>query len=237
MRSFVFASVLTAMSCISAFSQEEAKEEKKEGDEHFMVTADFNYAYRLAKIDNSFNVNDEAYLKTLKSGLSYDVSAYYMYSTYTGIGLKYNMYKSSGSAHDAYIIAPNGEIGYGTASDDITMSYIGLSIIENMIKRVSTKHKLYLEASVGYQYYKDKVEALGSYTVSRGCLASDLGFSYQYEAFENFTIGPKISLIGGIIGKVKIEGPDGFNETVKFEGDKKELLLRLDAGLTASYRF
>lgn len=141
-----------------------------------------------------------------------------------------------GSAHDAYITAPNGDEGFGNASDDITMSYIGLSMIENLIKR-ETKHKLYLEASIGYQHYKDEVESLGSYKVTRGCLASGLGFSYQYEAFENFSIGPSIRLIGGTLGKVNIEGPDGFDEMVKFDGDKKELLIRFDAGITASYRF
>jgi hypothetical protein len=236
MKSFIFATAFTALGCFMGFSQETVTEEKKEKQSYFKVTADVNFAYRLAKIDNSFNVNDEQYLKNLKSGVSYDISAYYMYSEYTGIGLKYNVYKSSASAHDAYITAPNGDTGFGFASDDITMSYIGVSMIENLIKR-ETKHKLYLEASIGYQHYKDEVEALGSYTVSRGCLASNLGFSYQYEAFENFSIGPKISLTGGTIGKVKIEGPDGFNETVKFDDDKKELLIRFDAGVTASYRF
>lgn len=236
MRSFVFASVLTAISSFSVFSQEAATEDKKEKQSRFMVTADVNYAYRFETPDNSFNVNDEVYLKELKSGISYDISAYYMYTEYTGIGLKYNRFASSASAQDAYITAPNGDTGFSHASDDVTMSYIGLSLIEDLLKK-NPEHQLYLEASLGYEHYRDEVEALGSYTVSRGCFASSVGLSYQYVAFKNFSFGPKINLIGGTIGKVKIEGPEGYTEMIKFDNDKKEFLVRFDVGLTASYKF
>lgn len=96
MRSFIYAAALITMGCFTGFSQETDTEDKKEKELHFMVTADVNYAYRLETPENSFNVNDEQYLKNLKSGISYDISAYYMANEYVGIGLKYNVYKSSG---------------------------------------------------------------------------------------------------------------------------------------------
>lgn len=231
MRSLFIAAVITAFSSFTSFSQ---TTDSKAGN--FLVKADFNYAYRLGKIEDGGNQQLRTYLKNLKSGYSYDLSAYYMYDTHTGLGLKYNAFKSSGTFGTTFVTAPNGQTGYGELSDDITISYYALSSIFDLLKN-SDKHHVNFEASLGYMHYKDDAKILGDYTITGGSFGAELSIDYQYEIFQNFTAGPKVAFLTGGVKKFKIKGPNDYSETQKLEDDKSESLLRLDLGVSASYRF
>lgn len=207
-----------------------------DNDPKFIVSANFNYAYRLAKIDKSYSDIQRQYLKNLKSGLSYDISAYYMVNDFIGVGLKFNSYNSSESIDDADIIAPNGDSGFGRISDDVTISFYGVGAIYNLLERGS-KHVVNMEVALGYMGYKNDAYALGDYKFKGSTFGASLSISYQYMAFENFSIGPKFGLTGGALKKVELTGPDGFSETVKLDSEDAESLSRLDMGIVASYRF
>lgn len=207
-----------------------------DNDPKFIVSANFNYAYRLAKIDKSYSDIQRQYLKNLKSGLSYDVSAYYMVNDFIGVGLKFNSYNSSESIDDADIIAPNGDSGFGRISDDVTISFYGVGAIYNLLERGS-KHVVNMEVALGYMGYKNDAYALADYKFKGSTFGASLSISYQYMAFENFSIGPKFGLTGGALKKVELTGPDGFSETVKLDSENAESLSRLDMGIVASYRF
>lgn len=207
-----------------------------DNDPKFIVSANFNYAYRLAKIDKSYSDIQRQYLKNLKTGLSYDISAYYMVSDFIGVGLKFNSYNSSERIDDADIIAPNGDSGFGSIADDVTISFYGVGAIYNLLERGS-KHVVNMEVALGYMGYKNDAYALGDYKFKGSTFGASLSVSYQYMAFENFSIGPKLGLVGGALRKVDLTGPDGYNETIKLNSENAESLSRLDMGIVASYRF
>lgn len=202
----------------------------------FIVLGNINYSYRLAKIDNSYTGFQRQYLKNLKSGISYDFSAFYMVSRELGFGLKFNTYNSSESLDGVTAVAPNGDSGYGSIGDDITISFYGIGEIYKFGKSGS-RHSGFVEASLGYMRYNNDAYVLGNYTLTGGTFGSALSVAYQYEAFDNFSIGPKFSLLAGSIRKYDIEGPDGFSGKLKLDRDKAESLVRMDLGIVASYRF
>lgn len=207
-----------------------------DNDPKFIVSANFNYAYRVAKIDKSYNDIQRQYLKNLKSGLSYDISAYYMVTDFIGVGLKFNSFNSSERIDDADIIAPNGQSGFGSLSDDITISFYGVGAIYNLLEP-GNKHVVNMEIALGYMGYKNDAYALGDYTFKGSTFGASMSISYQYMAFENFSIGPKLGFTGGALKKVDLTGPDGYSETVKLDSENAESLARLDMGIVASYRF
>lgn len=203
-------------------------------DSRFLITADFNYSYRIGEISDNIQGPQRDYMKKLKSGISYDVSAYYLFK-HIGVGLKYNTHRSKGEINNASITAPNGETGFGTLSDDITISFYGAGVIYEIGKSYS-RHKGYIESGLGYIQYKNDAYALGSYEFKGGTLGAYAGISYQYEAFDNFSIGPKLNLMTGVLTEYKLTYPDGDTRRVDLD-DEGESLTSINIGLIVSYRF
>ncbi len=71
----------------------------------FNLCATFNYgiAFRVGDTPKGLNNETENYLKKLNTGSSYDFGLYYVNSKKTGFGLKYNLFKASGSMNNLYL--------------------------------------------------------------------------------------------------------------------------------------
>lgn len=223
MRSFFIAAALCLSGCFWGYSQVNG---------NFTVNADVSYGYMIDSQDLSFSASDPEELKDLRSGLSVDLSAYYMFHPSVGIGLRYNRFSSSASVSDTYINAPNYEYGTGDASEDMTMQYIGVAQI---IRHGRRRSFLAYEPTIGYMMYKNKVSALGDdYDVTAKGLGLGFSISYTYNAFENFLIGPRVGAMYTFMSKFQVDGPDGFSE----EQDKGiQAFLRFNAGIMVSYTF
>ena len=233
MKQLFIAALFFMTAATTVHAQDDAATTK---DPKFIVTGNLNYAYRLAKIDKSYTGIQREYLKNLKSGVSYDISAYYMINRELGFGLKFNSFNSSEGLNGVYVSAPNGETGYGNISDEITISFFGIGEIYKF-GRSGSRHSGLLEAALGYMRYKNDAFAIDNYTLTGGTFGSAISVAYQYEAFKNFSVGPKFALLGGSIRKYDIEGPDGFKDRLTLGRDNQESLLRMDLGIVASYRF
>ena len=225
-----------ALFCLLAATTANAQDNDKVSDPKFLVTANVNYGYMLAKIDNSITGIQRQYLKNLKSGVSYDLSAYYMVGDGLGFGLKFNSFNSSESLNGVSVTAPNGDSGYGRISDDITISLYSIGEIYKF-GNPGSRHSGFAEAAIGYMRYTNNAYALGNYTLTGGTLGSTLTVAYQYEVAKNFAIGPKFALLAGSIRKYDIEGPNGFRDRLRLGNNESESLLRMDLGIVASYRF
>lgn len=230
----IITSVLFLVFCLPAMAQD--IDNVNDDEPRFMVTANVNYAYRLAKIPKEYNSLQRDYIKKLKSGISYDISAYYKFNSLRGIGLKYNVYRSSNEINNAQISAPDGQTGFGTISDDITISFYGATYIETYSKP-NSPHTFQLEAGLGYMAYKNEAEALGSYEFTAGTIGVTINAAYRYSVSESFSFGPQISLIGGSISEFDLTGPNGYNETIKLGSNNRESLTRIDLGIVAAFRF
>ncbi|RTY94941.1 hypothetical protein [Flavobacterium sp. GT3R68] len=201
----------------------------------FMVNITSGPSIRMGETPKGLTSEQSNYIKDLKSGFSYDISTYYLKDEQSGFGLKYNVYKSSGSLSNQDLTAPNGETGNGTASDDITITFIGASGILYG-KGFFALDNVSFEIALGYIGYVDKAVILDNYTIKGGNLGISTSVGYHFGITENIAIGPSVSFTGGVLNQVKVEG-DNYSATMKFDEDEKESLYRFDFSLSARFKF
>lgn len=230
MKKILLSAAIVALSTLNAFSQDSDKERK------FSVTAGVNYAMRIANNPDGLSPQLEEYANDLKKGVSFDISGYYNFNEHIGIGGKFNMFSSSNSLSDQYVVAPNGEVGISDVSDKIQIMFVGPMVITNFGGSQS-KHRGYAEAGLGYMSYRNNTFVIDNYTIKGSTLGFAMGASYQYQFTEHFSVGPKISLLSGAISTLNITGPNGYSDSLTLEDDNRESLVRLDLGASAVFRF
>lgn len=204
---------------------------------NFILLANVGQSFRVASLPEGLTSEQKEYYKKLKSGLSYDISAYYLKDSKTGFGLKYNVYKSSGTINNQKITLDNGEIYQGNFSDDITISFIGPSFIltEDEDARVGEAN---LELAIGYISYQNKASILGSPLNMTGAnLGMVGGMGYHFRITPYFLLGPQVNFIGGTLKKFKYKYEDGSTETIKLDDEKFESLWKIDLTIGAKFRF
>ncbi|MGG5210928.1 hypothetical protein ACQWU4_18565 [Chryseobacterium sp. MIQD13] len=192
----------------------------------FSVTPSVGYAWRVAKTASGLSREEKEYVKGLKSGMNFDVSAHYEIKKGMAFGLKYSNYSASS---DGYILGYIDGMPVSvpvTTKDNITFFGVSGRLSND---NQPTKHKIFADVALGVMSYTSKtanVKAKGS------TLGAELDLGYQYQVTKNFLIGPKIGLSGGTLSKMKYNGV-----TYKFGEDEKESLHRVSLSAAASFRF
>lgn len=203
---------------------------------HFIFNTSFGPSFRLGKADKGFNAEQAKYMKDLKSGFSYDFSFYYTENGRNCFGLKFNKFRSSGGIDGQYVTAPNGKQGYSYVSDDINIIFIGPSYMLTR-KIMDGKLNFQVDVAVGYMGYLDKSFIFNNYTIKGSTFGVATGFGMNYNICKEFSVGPKVSLLGGSLTKVDIRGNNGYELSYKYPKDKYESLWRIDLGLNAIFKF
>ena len=194
-------------------------------ESNFLLFANVGQSYRLDSSPDDLTPEKKEYYKKLKSGLSYDISAYYT-NYMTGFGLKYNVYKSTGTIDDQQI-----------TRDNIKISFIGPSFIINEDKNGGVG-EANIELALGYIWYQNKSVIMGRPLKITGAnLGMVGGLGYQFRITRYFLLGPKVSFTGGVLKKLKYEHEDGQTETIKLDKKEFENLWRIDLAIEAKFRF
>lgn len=193
----------------------------------FSIMPSVGYAWRVAKMPSGINSAQREYLKGLKKGINFDVSAYYHLNSQVGLGLKYSNYSASSdgrlSVTDYY-----GQVFSATVSTKDKITFFGPAMMFSNFTQ-ETKHKLYYDMGLGVITYTTKtgnVEGKGSN------LGLEANFGYQYEVAKQFLIGPKLGVTAGTLSKMKYNGT-----TIEFGEDQKEGLTRVSLSAVATFRF
>ncbi|TDO95671.1 hypothetical protein [Flavobacterium sp. 245] len=203
----------------------------------FLITANVGQSFRVASSPDGLNSEQKEYYRKLKSGLSYDVSAYYLKEGKRGFGLKYNVYKSSGTIYDQIVTIGDGSNVQGDFSDDITISFIGPSFImtEDQRARVGEAN---LELAIGYLAYKNNAGVAGyPVKITGSNLGMIAGMGYHFRITPHFLLGPQVSFVGGTLKKLKYTYADGTTYTEKLDKEELENLWRIDLAIGAKFRF
>lgn len=192
----------------------------------FSIIPSVGYAWRTAKTVSGLSREEENYVKGLKSGMNFDISAYYQVNNILSVGLKYSNYSASS---DGYILGyvNNMPVSVPVTTKDQINFYGPAVMISNFNEE--TRHKMFVDMGLGVISYTTKtanVKGTGSN------LGAELNFAYQYQITKNILIGPKLGLTAGTLNKMKINGV-----TYDFDDDQKEGLHRVSLSAAATFRF
>lgn len=213
-----------------------AQEKKKKSyEDKFALFASVNASFRVAETPSGLTASDEDYVRKLKSGTSFDISAYYL-NDEKGYGIKYNAYKSKGEkmASVNYDPAILDTFGY---SDDITITFIGPSFIYTERPDAETG-EAFLEVALGYMSYKNEASYnFQKFTMKGGTFGMTAGFGYHFRLHRNILVGPNINFVGGVIRKFTIQYDNGFNSELNLDDEQFESLWRIDLGGSVKFRF
>lgn len=229
--------ILILTLCFSLFGFSQEIEKKKSNQSSFIIKASFGPSFRMAKSPSNLPNYLKDYVSDLKSGMSYDFSGYFLLNkSHNALGLKYNSFNSKASIGPIDLVAPNGQTGVGTTSDNITMSFIGLSYgyFEIVDKE---KGGFDFEMALGLISYKNKSNILGAYDITGSALGIVGSIGYDIKLIEGMYVEPKLGYTMGTISQFDVTGENGFKGTLKLANDTKESLFRIDLSVGLNYRF
>ncbi len=183
----------------------------------FRLAINGGWSYRLAKAADSNSPEVDEYIKELKSGYSYGADVTLYWSGYSGIGARYDVFRSKNELEDGSFLL---------ASDDISITFIG-PYYSSRFLMADKKNSLMFNAGLGYVGYKDKAYFVSDYELTGVTAGLLLDIGYDIGLSKSIAMGFQLSLIGGILTQYKLD--DGFNtQTIKLEEDEYEGLGRIN---------
>lgn len=214
--------LLGALSPSLIFSQDTQKSEPK-----ISIIPSFGVAWRLAEMPSGIPEDTKDYIRGLKTGINFDLSAYYHLRGNSAIGLKYSNYMASSDGR-LTVQDGNGNPVSGFVNTKDNISFVGPAYMFSNFKE-GTKHKFFYDIALGMLTYTTKT---GSVKGTGSNLGLDANLGYQYAVSQQFFIGPKIGFVAGTLSKMKYNGT-----TVDFGEDTKEGLTRVSLSAAATFRF
>lgn len=194
--------------------------------QRFSVIPSVGYAWRTAKTVSGLSREEQEYVKGLKNGMNFDISAYYHVNAILAVGIKYSNFSASS---DGYMLGyvNNMPVSVPVTTKD-NINFFGPALMISNFNE-ATRHKMFVDMGLGVISYTTKtanVKGTGSN------LGAELNVAYQYQITKNVLIGPKIGLTAGTLNKMKINGI-----TYDFGDDQKEGLHRVSLSAAATFRF
>ena len=170
----------------------------------------------MIKIPDNVSYGARDYLKKLKSGFNISFDASYYFTEIMGAGLKYDLYKSSGSSQ------------YG--KDNISISFIGPAFYTRIYNHSKTNYWNF-NFAIGYMEYRDKGELKSIPVTIKGNTAGfvwDIG--YDFRISDNWAMGVQVSMVSGILYEYKVT-ENGRTKNIKLEKGSYEGLTHLNINI------
>jgi opacity protein-like surface antigen len=178
------------------------------------------FAYSLAPISNRLSAEEASYQKGVKKGFSVGADLGYYFWKRTGLGLKYNQFRSWN--HNP------------VRKDNVTMQFIGPSVFRR-VQMSGKKNSLVTGFLLGYQSYTNsRREELQNFTLKGNSLGWGIDLSLDHKLSDNYALGFGATCFLGAVYKFKKESTAGV-ETIQLPNDKYENLSRVE--LTLALRF
>lgn len=191
------------------------------------VMPSVGFAWRTAEMPKGITYEERNYIKGLKKGVNFDISAYYHVNHILGVGLKFSNYSASSDGR-LTVMDNQGNVVTGNVSTKDNITFFGPALmISNFSEQ--TRHKMFIDMGLGVISYTTKT---GSVKGTGSNLGAELNFGYQYQVSKNFLIGPKLGLTAGTLSKMKFNGV-----TYEFGEEEKEGLHRVSLSAAATFRF
>ncbi|MBK1897973.1 hypothetical protein [Chryseobacterium paridis] len=186
------------------------------------------YAWRVAKMPSNISRDTRDYIKGLKSGVNFDIAAYYNVKGNINLGVKYSNYSASSDGRITVRDTNTGQMVSGNVSTKDHINFFGPAFMYSNFNDES-KHKFFYDVALGAITYTTKT---GNVKGTGANLGLEADFAYQYEVSKHFFIGPKLGVTAGTLSKMTINGT-----SVNLGDDQKEGLTRLSLSAAATFRF
>lgn len=201
--------------------------QKNSNPSEIAIIPSIGFGWRTAEMPKGISYQEKEYLKGLKSGSNFDISAYYLFKNVVGIGFKYSVFNASTDGH----ITVRDNFGYsytGNVHTKDKITFVGPSVLISNFNE-ETKHKLFVDMALGVITYTTQT---GDVKGTGSTFGAEMNIAYQYQISQNILIGPKVGLSGGTLSKMKYNGV-----TYDFGEDQKEGLSRLSLSAAVTFRF
>ncbi len=198
----------------------------KSNYKHFRFAVNGGYSYQTAPIDDNTPKDFKGYVRDLKSGYHFGIDGTYYFTEILGAGLKYNLFKSSNSKDNIYIMYPNGKKRHGKMSDDLTISFVAPTFSTRFFDK-NKKNAFIINYALGYVRYVNNNMLIDKYKLTADAFALAIDFGYDIQLSKKLSLGFQISFLGGKFTKFDLD--DGvITKTVELDKDSAESLNRLD---------
>lgn len=163
---------------------------QKHENPRFAIAASGGLSWRLADVSPDENDLTKAYIKDLKSGNGFEISAKYFFNSKLGVGIKYNSHLSK-VKYDNMYFSYNNQNYFGTVSDDISINTIAATFSGRFYTRQKTGYFTF-DGGIGLMTYKDESKIATNKVNVKG---NTLGFNVSAGVGVNIT--RNISLVIG----------------------------------------
>ncbi len=196
--------------------------------EKIIINVNYGPAFRIGQLPLNINQTTQNHLTALKSGSSFDISAYYKLNQNASVGVKYNYFNSKVTTNNFPIAFSDGTSGFASINSDHKITFFGIGYaIDN--RSFKSKFEASLEMALGYMGLEQLETILGQTATTTGAtFGLTAGLGYKYRVLKNVAIGPQLNIIGGVIKELKIAYPNGSTETIKYNNNEGENLWRID---------
>jgi hypothetical protein len=205
----------------------------KEVFPRFRVALDGGWQYRTAKLADGMSADLQEHYRKMKSGFHYDLQAAYFFTESMGVEAMFSQqFFGNNSGYGELTDAEGNLIGSGGFNEKISFNYVGANYL---IRLFDSRKKNSWLFSVGFGYmghnerlFFDGVERM---KITAGTLGTNISVGYDIGLSENFSIGLKLSLLGGSFRNYK-QTRDGIttNETMPDKTSEGLGTIRLSAG-------
>lgn len=195
--------------------------------QNFSIIPSVGYAWRTGRTPSNIPKAMSDHIKGLKSGMNFDISAYYHLRGNGALGLKYSRFMAANNS--SFMVRDNdtGRAQVVALNTRDNISFFGPSFMYSNF-RDEVKHQFYFDVALGVISYTSDTNGMKGEGSNLGL---DTNIAYQYAISKNFFIGPKLGFTAGTLNKVKFNG-----RTVDL-GDDKEGLHRVSLSAAATFRF
>jgi hypothetical protein len=188
----------------------------------------------IAKISSQVPADFRQYMKELKSGYHFGGDVTYYLSRRTGVGLKYNNFKTSNEAN-VTSTSPSGQRNNGVMRDDITIQYIAPVLASRQFS-VNNKTIFHTGFSLGYLDYTNNATLVEQVTISGNTVGVGLDLGLESKLSKILGLEFKLGMIAGSLGKIE-KSQGGKIETVTLEKEQRENLSRVDVSIGLKRHF
>jgi hypothetical protein len=188
--------------------------------QHWRLAFNAGWSRRLAPLPDGLTSQQKEYAGKLKNGFNISADAGYFFTEMFGVGLKYDLFKTSNSS--------------SVGEDNISITFVGPAFAMRFYNRSKT-NSWYMDLELGYMGYKDQGKKLGNPVTFKGSTFGAVwNIGYDFAISGNWAAGIQLSFLSGMLTECELT-ENGVTRKIELEKDEYEGLGRMNISIGLRY--